>query len=81
MSAQGALLAIGAMVESDPDACTAATAAAAAAALRCERTGGEGGHLMLSYQWDFQPTIRRLNDSLIARGYETWCARGCTGSS
>ena len=27
---------------------------------------------MLSYQWDAQGTIHRVNDSLMARGYLTW---------
>jgi hypothetical protein len=29
-------------------------------------------HVMLSYQWSFQATIQRLNESLISRGYATW---------
>ena len=29
-------------------------------------------HVMLSYQWDYQVTIGRLNECLIARGYSTW---------
>ena len=29
-------------------------------------------HVMLSYQWDNQTTVKRLNDSLINRGYTTW---------
>ena len=29
-------------------------------------------HVMLSYQWDAQSAIVRLNDSLITRGYVTW---------
>jgi TPP-dependent pyruvate/acetoin dehydrogenase alpha subunit len=29
-------------------------------------------HIMLSYQWDKQATVKRLNDSLIGRGYVTW---------
>ena len=29
-------------------------------------------HMMLSYQWSFQATILRTNESLIARGYATW---------
>ena len=33
---------------------------------------GEQQHLMLSYQWDKQATVKRLNDSLIGRGYVTW---------
>ena len=32
----------------------------------------EQQHLMLSYQWDKQATVKRLNDSLISRGYVTW---------
>ena len=28
-------------------------------------------------QWDVQPTIVRLNASLIARGYQTWFDREC----
>ena len=33
---------------------------------------GEQMHIMLSYQWDVQKTIQRINESLIARGYVTW---------
>ena len=29
-------------------------------------------HIMLSYQWDQQQTIERLNESLIGRGFLTW---------
>ena len=29
-------------------------------------------HVMLSYQWDYQATIERLNECLIARHYVTW---------
>ena len=29
-------------------------------------------HVMLSYQWDAQVTIKRTNQSLIGRGYVTW---------
>ena len=29
-------------------------------------------HVMLSYQWDYQPTMKRLNEWLIARSYATW---------
>jgi len=29
-------------------------------------------HVMLSYQWDVQPTIKRVDESLQRRGYETW---------
>ena len=29
-------------------------------------------HVMLSYQWDAQATVKRINDSLIKRGYATW---------
>jgi hypothetical protein len=34
-------------------------------------TGGRK-HVMLSYQWYHQATIKRVNASLIARGYATW---------
>ena len=33
---------------------------------------GEQKHVMLSYQWDAQTTIQRMNASLLARGYITW---------
>jgi hypothetical protein len=33
---------------------------------------GSQKHVMLSYQWDAQSAIVRLNESLIARGYVTW---------
>ena len=33
---------------------------------------GEEKHVMLSYQWDAQATVKRINDSLIKRGYTTW---------
>ena len=29
-------------------------------------------HVMLSYQWDHQAIIKRLNECLIARSYATW---------
>ena len=29
-------------------------------------------HVMLSYQWDFQAIVQRINDSLLSRGYVTW---------
>ena len=29
-------------------------------------------HVMLSYQWDYQAIVQRINDSLLARGYVTW---------
>jgi hypothetical protein len=29
-------------------------------------------HIMLSYQWDAQGTIQRINESLIGRGFITW---------
>ena len=29
-------------------------------------------HVMLSYQWDYQATVQRLNGCLLARGYVTW---------
>ena len=29
-------------------------------------------HIMLSYQWDKQATVQRMNESLIGRGYVTW---------
>ena len=29
-------------------------------------------HIMLSYQWDSQPTVIRINESLKRRGYITW---------
>ena len=34
--------------------------------------GGEQLHIMISYQWDGQTTVQRINESLIARGYVTW---------
>ena len=33
---------------------------------------GEQKHVMVSYQWDAQKTVKRLNDSLLSRGYLTW---------
>ena len=29
-------------------------------------------HIMLSYQWNKQATVQRMNESLIGRGYVTW---------
>ena len=29
-------------------------------------------HIMISYQWDHQVTMERLNESLIGRGHLTW---------
>ena len=33
---------------------------------------GEQKHIMLSYQWDVQAIVQRINDSLLNRGYVTW---------
>jgi hypothetical protein len=33
---------------------------------------GEQLHIMLSYQWDGQATVKRINESLLDRGYVTW---------
>ena len=33
---------------------------------------GEQLHVMLSYQWDAQSTVMRINESLLNRGYVTW---------
>ena len=33
---------------------------------------GEQKHVMLSYQWDVQAIVQRINDSLLSRGYVTW---------
>lgn len=33
---------------------------------------GEEKHVMLSYQWDSQSTVQRINESLLDRGYRTW---------
>ena len=38
-------------------------------------------HIMLSYQWDVQPTIVRLNGSLQQRGYKTWLDLECMKGS
>ena len=27
---------------------------------------------MLSYQWDSQSVVQRINGSLLSRGYQTW---------
>ena len=35
-------------------------------------TPGDERHVMVSYQWDVQPTIQRLVASLQARGYVVW---------
>ena len=32
----------------------------------------EEEHVMLSYNWGFQGTVKRINSSLRKRGYETW---------
>jgi hypothetical protein len=33
---------------------------------------GSQKHVMLSYQWNVQTAVQRINESLIARGYVTW---------
>jgi len=57
----------------------AKAAAAAAQAATAEATGGSSSdddtsieHVMLSYNWDHQTTIKRINASLQARGYSVW---------
>jgi hypothetical protein len=43
---------------------------------------GSDGHIMVSYQWDYQKTIERVVRSLQKRGYTTWfdmdCMKGST---
>ena len=57
----------------------AKAAAAAAKAATAEATGVSSSdddtsieHVMLSYNWDHQTTIKRINASLQARGYSVW---------
>jgi len=57
----------------------AKAAAAAAKAATAEATGGSSSdddtsieHVMLSYNWGHQTTIKRINASLQARGYSVW---------
>lgn len=33
---------------------------------------GEQMHVVLSYQWNVQACVLRINESLIRRGYQTW---------
>jgi hypothetical protein len=35
-------------------------------------TDGEQMHIMLSYQWAGQATVKRINESLLNRGFVTW---------
>ena len=61
-------------------AAVAAKAAAKVAVDACGSSGSENGeistgiieHVMLSYNWDHQPTIKRVNSVLQARGYAVW---------
>jgi hypothetical protein len=39
------------------------------------------GHVMISYQWDVQTTIKRLNASLQHRGFRTWIDIECMAVS
>jgi hypothetical protein len=37
-----------------------------------ERAEGADKHVMVSYQWDHQATVRRIVTDLQTRGYRTW---------
>ena len=52
------------------DAAVAAKAAAAAASTGANGEAAE--HVMLSYNWGHQDTIKRINTALKARGYSVW---------
>jgi len=73
--AEAALLA---MSDRQPDT-------AAAAAGHAEKQGQAGGgahqkHVMLSYQWSCQSTVRRVVNELQVRGYLTWFGAWSTRS-
>jgi hypothetical protein len=41
----------------------------------------EGGHIMLSYQWDDQATMIKLRNGLRNHGYKVWLDIDCMGGS
>ena len=47
-------------------------AAESAAAVKVDDNGAAIEHVMLSYNWDHQDVIKRLNLSLKTRGYDIW---------
>ena len=47
-------------------------AAPAPGAVSAAPTAGSAQHVMLSYEWSVQPTIKRIRDSLAKRGYRVW---------
>ena len=81
MSEQARQYASGALFELDEVARQKAKAAAVAAKAAAASGSGSDGddavvpateHVMLSYNWDHQPTIKRINTALQARGYSVW---------
>ena len=85
MSEQARQYASGALFELDEVArqkakAAAVAAKAAAAAAQASGSGSDGDdavvpateHVMLSYNWDHQPTIKRINTALKARDYAVW---------
>ena len=81
MSEQARQYASGALFELDEVARQKARAAAVAAKAAAASGSGSKGedavvptteHVMLSYNWGHQPTIKRINTALQARGYSVW---------
>ena len=36
------------------------------------RANQQNGHIMLSYQWENQPTVKRIAEDLEKKGYKVW---------
>eukprot|EP01047_Picozoa_sp_COSAG01_P022601 COSAG01_NODE_1347_length_10632_cov_29.175370_3_plen_2601_part_00 len=73
MSEKARQYASGALFELDEVARQKAKEAAAAAKAAAQSDGGEAAeHVMLSYNWDHQDVIKRINTSLKGRGYAVW---------
>ena len=55
--------------------------AAASASAAAERLGAGSGHVMISYAWSVQETIKRLRTSLVSRSYVVWLDIDCMAGS
>jgi hypothetical protein len=72
--AQAALAALSDHRQPDRDAAAAGHSPAAnvAAAAAAVAAGHVQKHVMMSYSWSSQPTVQRINEALLQRGYLTW---------
>ncbi len=59
-------------IQSDANAALLALSDTKSGSMKVKSEENPPKHVMLSYQWDAQPCVQRINDNLLARGYRVW---------